>query len=291
MNLMDMIRRQAVPAPWAEGEKIPWDEPGFSQRMLQEHLSQEHDAASRRFEIIDKHTSWIHHTVLGGVPTRILDLGCGPGLYSNRLAKLGHECVGIDFSPSSIAYARSRAQDGQLHCAYIHQDLRTADYGAGYGLAMSIYGELNVFRPAEAETILRRAYQSLTADGKLLLEVHTFEVVRRIGMQSPSWYSADSGLFSDRPHIYLKENFWDAQQAVATERYLVIDGATGNVTRHAASTQAYTDEQYRLLLEKCGFSELIFYPSLGGGANNAQTDFFAIVSRKKPADVAGRLLS
>lgn len=30
----------------AEESKIPWDEPAFSQRMLENHLSQEHDWAS-----------------------------------------------------------------------------------------------------------------------------------------------------------------------------------------------------------------------------------------------------
>jgi hypothetical protein len=55
MNLLDLIRRTGIPEPWSEGEKIPWDEPGFSERMLKEHLSQEHDAASRRSEKIGFH--------------------------------------------------------------------------------------------------------------------------------------------------------------------------------------------------------------------------------------------
>jgi 2-polyprenyl-3-methyl-5-hydroxy-6-metoxy-1,4-benzoquinol methylase len=100
LELLDIIRRQSVPKPWAEGEKIPWNDPDFSKRMLYEHLSQKHGAASRRFDIIDKHVNWIHNQVLKGNPTRVLDLGCGPGLYTNRLARLGHSCVGIDFSPA-----------------------------------------------------------------------------------------------------------------------------------------------------------------------------------------------
>ena len=32
---------------WAGRYKIPWDEPGFSRRMLKEHLNQAHDLASR----------------------------------------------------------------------------------------------------------------------------------------------------------------------------------------------------------------------------------------------------
>ncbi len=109
MELIELIRRPRTPEPWAEGEKIPWSDPGFSQRMLNEHLSQAHDAASRRFEIIDQQVEWIHHQVLKGKPGRVLDLGCGPGLYTSRLAKLGHACTGIDFSPASIAYARQQA--------------------------------------------------------------------------------------------------------------------------------------------------------------------------------------
>ena len=110
LNFSDLINRQPSPVPWAEGDNIPWDEPGFSKRMLREHLRQDHDAASRRSEKIDQHVAWIHDEVLSGHNTKILDLGCGPGLYSSRLAKLGHDCTGIDFSPASITYAQEQAQ-------------------------------------------------------------------------------------------------------------------------------------------------------------------------------------
>ena len=101
MKLIDIINRSPTPQPWDEGENIPWNDPEFSQRMLAEHLTQEHDAASRKFAKIDRHVQWIHKNVLGGKPARILDLGCGPGLYALRLARLGHQHTGIDFSPAS----------------------------------------------------------------------------------------------------------------------------------------------------------------------------------------------
>lgn len=72
---------------------------------------------------------------------------CGPGLYSTRLARLGHTCVGIDFSPASIRYARETAEREELACTFRHEDIRSADYGSGYNLAMLIFGEINVFCP------------------------------------------------------------------------------------------------------------------------------------------------
>jgi 2-polyprenyl-3-methyl-5-hydroxy-6-metoxy-1,4-benzoquinol methylase len=105
-TILDIIDRTPKPAPWSEGDNIPWDDPGFSERMLAEHLSQEHDLASRRSEAIDHHVEWIFSEILGSRPARLLDLGCGPGLYTVRLARAGCECVGIDFSPASIRHAR-----------------------------------------------------------------------------------------------------------------------------------------------------------------------------------------
>ena len=104
LNLRDIVSRAPL-APWCEGDNIPWDDPAFSRRMLREHLSQDHDLASRRLERIDSHVAWIHAEVLGSTPSRVLDLGCGPGLYAHRLARRGHACSGIDFGPSCVTFA------------------------------------------------------------------------------------------------------------------------------------------------------------------------------------------
>jgi SAM-dependent methyltransferase len=280
MKLRDIIRRQRVPKPWAEGEKIPWNDPAFSRRMLREHLSQAHDAASRRFELIDTHVDWIHHQILRGNPSRILDLGCGPGLYTQRLTRLGHRCIGIDFSPASIAYAQEQAVEAGLECTYILQDVRTADYGDAYGLVMFVFGEFNVFRPGEARDILEKAWRALVPNGFLLLEPHAFETVVKMGEQPTSWYTAETGLFSEQPHLYLQENFWDTEYKVAITRYYIIDAATGEVACHSSSTQAYTDQEYRSLLAECGFGGVEFYPSLGGSPGSPAGDLIAILCQK-----------
>jgi SAM-dependent methyltransferase len=282
MRLMDILQRVPVPEPWAEGEKIPWDEPAFSERMLREHLSQAHDAASRRAVMIDAQVNWIHAAALGGQPGRVLDLGCGPGLYTSRLARRGHTCAGIDFSPASIAYARQQAEAENLTCTYTQADIRQADYGSGYDLIMLIYGELNVFRPDDARQILRRAHTALRPGGALLLEVQPFDAVRQQGQQPPSWYTATGGLFSPDPHLVLQENFWDAAQQVATERYYLIDAASGAVSRIADSIQAYTQDAYRALLADCGFAAVRFLPALTGGAE-VQPGMMAIQARRPQA--------
>ena len=279
MNLADLENRKPVPEPWAEGEKIPWDEPGFSARMLREHLSQDHDLASRRSGKIDAHVDWIHRVLLKGRPSRVLDLGCGPGLYASRLAARGHDCVGIDFSPASVAYATENAEKNGLACRYALADVRHADYGAGFDLVMLIFGEFNVFRPAEARTIVGKAHRAIDAGGALLLEPSTFEAVHEEGSRGPSWYAATSGLFSAQPHLCLTEHFWNPDRRVATTRYYIVE-STSTVTPFASSSQAYTVSEYRDLLRNCGFDGVVVYPSLTGEYDESQADLFALTARK-----------
>ncbi len=281
MKLKDIFARKSPPEPWSEGDNIPWRNPGFSRRMLREHLAQSHDLASRRSDKIDAHVAWIHREVLSGSPTKILDLGCGPGLYASRLARLGHRCVGIDFSPASMEYAKEQAASEDLSCGYLHADIRFTEYGSGYGLAMLIFGEFNVLKPSDAARILAKAHAALDEGGVLLLEAHTYEAIREFGLRPASWYSAESGLFSDKLHLSLQENFWDAESETVTRRYFIVDASSEQVSRYAQTLKAYTEEQYRVVLEDAGFEGVRFHPSLIGTEDVSQSDLLVIAARKK----------
>jgi len=279
MHIMQLITRIETPEPWSEGEKIPWNDPGFSERMLDYHLTQEHDLASRRFDIIDRHVDWIHNK-LGGRPSKILDLACGPGLYSNRLTKLGHSCRGIDFSPASIRYAREQALKEDVEIDYVLEDIRTADYGAKNDLALFVYGEFNVFKPADMKRVLKKAYDSLKEGGLFIAEPNRYETVRREGTSPASWYSSQGGLFSPKPHLCLTENFWDQEKHVATTRYFIIDAETSNVTLHASSMVAYTRENLEKIIREAGFKDIVFHESLSGGEKDLDENLEVIEARK-----------
>lgn len=220
--------------------------------MLREHLSQVHDAASRRAALIDSQVEWIDRELLGGKSSRVLDLGCGPGLYLMRLARMGHVARGIDFSPASVAYARDTVKAQFVEFEVTEGDLREAPFGGSYDLVMMLFGEINVFRPEHASDIVRRSAQALQAGGRLLIEVSSYEAVRE-KVRPPSWYSAPAGLWSDRPHVVLRESSWNDQTQTCTTRYFVIDAQSHIVSRYAATYQAYSEDGVRELLTRCGF--------------------------------------
>jgi SAM-dependent methyltransferase len=278
-TLLDIVDRTPEPAPWSEGDNIPWDDPGFSERMLAEHLSQEHDLASRRSETIDHHVEWIFSEVLGSHPARLLDLACGPGFYTARLAGFGCECVGIDFSPASIRHARDiAAADANLSCTYHEADLRDGLFGEGFDLVMMVYGQFNVFPRNRGLEILKKAHRALKTGGSLLLEVQAREQIQRGGEKAPSWYSARSGLFSGAPHLVLQENFWHADAGASTNRFLIIDGQAGSVSSYALSNEAYTEHELTDVLRSAGFKAVERFPSLSGKAVAGEEDLPVVVA-------------
>lgn len=273
-TIVDIVNRTPKPAPWSEGDNIPWDDPVFSERMLAEHLSQEHDLASRRIEAIDEHVEWIFSEILGERSGRVLDLGCGPGLYTHRLAKKGCSCAGIDFSPASIRHATRIAAAEGLDCTFFHRDLREGSFGKDFDLAMMVFGQFNVFERKSGLEILKQVRQAMRPDGLLLLEIQDSDQIRRSAEQGPSWYTAESGLFSDRPHLVLQENFWDENAKASTNRFMIIDGQTGAVNSYALSNEAYGEEELGDVLLAAGFRNIRNSPSLTGKTDDEEMPVF-----------------
>ena len=262
-----LINRTTQPAEW---QKIPWHDPDFSRRMLAEHLNQMHDLASRRFSVIDRHIEWMQRKCLGGQPARILDLGCGPGFYTRRLAALGHSCTGIDISPASIEHARANDSASR----YLLGDVRSVEYGEGYDLAMMVYGELNAFSPQDAAQIIARAHAALRTGGRLLLEVSQYDDVYRAGQEGTSWHTAESGLFADEPYLCLTEARFDVDRAI--EHYYVFLADSDEMQQYTTMHQAYSEDEYRRLL--AAFSRVQVFPALDGSAGSS--DFCVLLAEK-----------
>jgi ubiquinone/menaquinone biosynthesis C-methylase UbiE len=263
------------------GDKIPWDEPGFSERMLREHLSQAHDAASRKADTIGRHVDWIHRKVLRERPTSVLDVGCGPGLYTSRLAAIGHRCTGIDFSPASIEYARDTALREGLACDYEHRDATEGSFASNFGLAMMVFGELNAFRREAAAALLADMQRALSVGGQVLIEMTTLAFHDRNGMSSASWHTAASGWFSDTPYLCLREFHWSESNRTSSQRDWIVDIETGGIQVFTQTAQAYADDEASELIESAGFFDLRVYGSLDGEPHAPGSDMLVVVANKR----------
>ena len=104
------INRRPVPFEDYTAAEL-WTDEHTSSRMLDHHLDGSSDVSSRNAEFMEKSAAWIvrRFRLAGG--RSVADFGCGPGLYTTRLAESGADVTGVDFSERSLRYARKRTQD------------------------------------------------------------------------------------------------------------------------------------------------------------------------------------
>jgi ubiquinone/menaquinone biosynthesis C-methylase UbiE len=105
---------------------------------------------------------------------QILDLGCGPGHESMRMASLGAQVVGVDFSTECIRVARERCPQ----CRFEVLDFRQLDRRFGQFDGAFAAGSLIHIRPQEMPDVLERVAQVLTEGGYLMAIVQDGQGVR-----------------------------------------------------------------------------------------------------------------
>jgi 2-polyprenyl-3-methyl-5-hydroxy-6-metoxy-1,4-benzoquinol methylase len=71
-----------------------WTDEYVSKNLLKAHLDENSNAASRKYDLRINTINWINNMIKPN--SRIIDFGCGPGLYAYELGKLGHTVFGMD---------------------------------------------------------------------------------------------------------------------------------------------------------------------------------------------------
>lgn len=241
----------AWPVPYDAGAELDWADPVTSRRLLREHLDQEHDGASRRLWSIDRHVDRLAR-ILPGPPSRILDAGCGPGLYAVRLARRGHEVIGTDIGPAVLAHARrlARLEGVSERTRFLAADLREplppALAGAGFDAVLLLYHALEFFPRRGQAAVLRRLAGALRPGGVLVAEVRT-RPDQPPGRVS-HWEVVPRSLLGDRPHLLLTDATWDDRRRLYVLRETaVLDGGARLAVQQTTGALSTLDEARRLV--------------------------------------------
>jgi len=102
---------------------------------------------------------------LTGLPRPVLDLGCGPGLWTAYLHSLGADVIGVDMVPEFIAHARASHPGPQFRLGSMTEG-DVPDHSAG-GI-LSWYSTIHL-PPTELAPVLARFHQLLAPGGMLVV--------------------------------------------------------------------------------------------------------------------------
>lgn len=235
-----------------------WTDSHISRQLLSVHLDPDTDLASRKKETIETTVEWILEKA-GKDNLNILDLGCGPGLYSTLLAQKGHQVTGVDFSQHSIDHAAKQAKENNLDIRYRCESYLKLDDKNQYDLIILIFADFGVLTPDEQATLLSNIHQALKPGGCFL-----FDVMNDNGfherINDKTWEVSEKGFWRETPYLVLSDTFSYASNKVILYQHCVIDENGFEIYRFW--THFFSHDDLKISLSSKNFTQIQFYENV-----------------------------
>lgn len=256
-----------------------WTDNHTSEQMLAYHLNGDIDMSSRRVEFIDQSVAWIGSHFNVGTSTRIADFGCGPGLYANRLAKLGASVTGIDFSKRSIKHARTVAAEEGLTAAYVNQNYLEFETEDRFDIILMIMCDFCALSPAQRMTMLEKFQALLASGGSVLLDVYSVNAFEQREEAVSYEENLLNGFWSPEKYYGFLNTFKYDDVGVVLDKYTIVEAKRTRTIYNWL--QYFSPGSLQSEFEKAGFTQQEFYGNVAGAPFAESASEFAIVGKRK----------
>ncbi|MGX7351648.1 hypothetical protein RU97_GL001065 [Enterococcus canis] len=266
------------PILYQQSKDAIWLDPHISKQLLAAHLDGNNEGASRNPQFIQQSVDWICQLFPAAKYPKIIDLGCGPGLYAEPLTRLGYQITGIDFSAESIQYARQQALNKQLAITYIKEDYLNQELPDGsYDIALLIYCDLGVFSSKDRQRVFQKVFASLRANGVFIFDVFTAQHYRD-HQDSKTWQIEQNSFWSQTKCLRLQQNKHFPEASTFLERHYLI--YPDYVKEFFIWDTIFEPQQLIAELHSCGFSEVAYYGDVTGTKYQEISETICLVAKK-----------
>ena len=255
-----------------------WTDEHTSKQMLSFHLNGEIDVASRNTTFIDKSVEWISSYFHVGAGTKVADFGCGPGLYTTRLARKQAKVTGIDFSTTSLQYAEEMASNEKLPVEYVNQNYLDYETDRKFDLIIMIFCDFAVLNPLQRNMMLSKFHTFLKPDGNILFDIPSLKAFEK--REETIAYGADfmNNFWSPRKYHGFLHTFKYDMEKVILDKYTIIEA---NRTRIIYNwLQHFSPEMIEDELETCRFRIKGLFSDVAGSMYDPESEVFAVVACK-----------
>jgi cyclopropane fatty-acyl-phospholipid synthase-like methyltransferase len=255
-----------------------WTDEYTSAQMLTFHLNEDVDLSSRKMAFIDKSVDWLvsHLGITTGVS--VIDFGCGPGLYTSRLAITGADVTGIDFSARSIEYARDQARTMGLDIKYLNQNYLDFTTDIQFDVVLMIFCDFCALSPTQREIMLGKFHSILKPGGRMVLDVRSLSAFDQRGETSHYEMNLLNGFWSPEPYYGFLNTFKYGEEKVTLDKYTIVGRTTSKNIYNWL--QYFSVESLTKEFRKAGLAVAEVYSDVAGKPYDAEANEFAIISTK-----------
>ena len=212
---------------------------------------------------------------------RVVDLGCGTGEITIRLAEKGYSMTGIDYSETMLTCASYKANEKNITVDWLKQDIRDLQGLEDFDAAISFCDVMNyITDPEELFHSFQHVYNSLKKGGIFIFDVHHLPYISEnyIGNTfaevtddvSYIWFCSAGDepgeMYHDLTFFYLNDGKYDRFDEQHHQR-------------------TYPLDFYKKLLHDSGFDNIKIYADFNTKTENVEEDaariFFSAVKNRE----------
>lgn len=138
----------------------------------------------------------------------VLDLCCGTGNMTERLAQAGYDMIGVDSSVEMLQIAEEKKLKTGHDILYLNQDMRTFELYGTVRAIVCVCDSLNyLLSENDLQKVFRLAYNYLDPDGIFIFDMNTLHKYRsELGCRTIAEKRDDCS--------FIWDNWWDEEQKI-----------------------------------------------------------------------------
>jgi SAM-dependent methyltransferase len=280
MNLFEQLDKSTRrPRPYEfYTARTLWTDEHVSEKMLEFHLDEAVDLASRNHAFIDSSAAWIIERFEIGSEASVCDFGCGPGLYTERFAEAGAEVTGIDFSENSVEYARKTASKNGLEIDYVLQDYLEFSTDKKFDLITMIFCDFCALSPSQRKTLLGKFRGLLKEGGSVLLDVLTMKHFESTEEKPTIEHAPEGGFWVAAPYYLLSSTYKYADENLILGKHTIIEK---DRTREIYNwLQCFRKETLEAEFHESGLKITEFFSDVGGDPLTSDSTQMAVIAHR-----------
>ncbi|WP_203361683.1 class I SAM-dependent methyltransferase [Bacillus sp. REN10] len=210
---------------------------------------------------------------------KVLDLACGTGELTWRLASAGWDVTGVDLSEDMLMMAREKAAEKGLSFSLYQQDMRELEGLGTYDVVTIFCDSLNYLHSEEdVKRTFRLVHAHLEEGGIFLFDVHSLYKIHHI--------FTDGTFTSTEDEVsYIWHCFeGDLPNSVDHElTFFALDESSGQYERfdEGHTQRTFEPEQYTAWLEQAGFEVLHLTADFTADSPKQESERIFFVAQKK----------
>lgn len=205
----------------------------------------------------------------------VLELGCGTGNMTERLAEAGYDMIGVDASEEMLEIAQEKRMESGQNILYLLQDMREFELYGTVAAVVSVCDCLNyILEEDDLRTIFRLVNNYLDPGGIFLFDLNTARKYEEIG-ESTIAENREEGSF-------IWENSYDEETRI-NEYALTIFLPEGDLYRKYEEfheQRAWSPEEIRRLLGEAGMEVVGMLEAFTDHAPTERAERLYVIARE-----------